>query len=104
MTGKQEEKGYKLPTAWWIGVGAFKKAIARAMVYETGLTAELIWSLGHCRGFLFEYCHKVTIGVGKEHACVGIAGKMNRRMARLCSDRDTDGLEKLFSIHAQYSQ
>lgn len=80
------EQGYKLPTSWWVGVGQFKKSIARLMICTTGEDASMVHDAIHDFPELFKYVGRIYIGVDGEERCVGWFGVVNRDLHRILSD------------------
>lgn len=78
-----EEQGYKIPSSWWIGVGQFKKAIARLMICTTGEDADLVHDAIYDHPELFRHVGKIYIGVEGEERCVGWYGTIGRDLHRL---------------------
>lgn len=89
------EKGYKLPSAWWIGFGTFKKEIAKEMIYEAGEIASSVWWLSHNRKDFFRYVFPVFIKRGRVEVCVGIAGRMPKAMWEACNCGDLASIQAL---------
>lgn len=78
-----QDEGYKIPSAWWIGVGKFKKAIARQMIVTTGEDATLLHDAIYDHPELFRYVGKIYIGEEGEERCVGWYGIVHRDLHRL---------------------
>lgn len=88
-------KGFKLPSAWWIGVGGIKQEIKRRTTYETGDTSTAVWWLCHNRSYFFTYTYKVEIGEESRAACVGVSGRMCDSLASFVRRRDVEALQVL---------
>lgn len=80
------EQGYKIPSSWWVGVGRFKRAIARMMICTTGEDARMVHSAIYDTPSLFRYSGKVYIGSGDDARCVGWYGTVTRDLYRLLAE------------------
>lgn len=89
------QKGFKIPSSWWIGGGGIKQEIKRRTMYETGSTATSVWWLSHNRPELFTYIYKVEIGSEERSTVVGICGKMCEALQGICRRREEKSLQIL---------
>lgn len=89
------QKGFKIPSSWWIGGGGIKQEIKRRIVYETGSTATTVWWLAHNRASFFTYTYKVEIGEKGRETCVGVSGKVSDTLASFIRKRDVESLQIL---------
>lgn len=89
------EKGFKLPSAWWIGAGGIKQEIKRNTRYFTNEKATQVWWLSQNASHLFTYTYKIFIGEEGSESCVGVCGLMSPQLRSFVCRASVEDLQQL---------
>jgi len=92
------EKGFKLPSAWWIGAGGIKQEIKRRTRYFTDERATQVWWMSQNAPHIFRYIYKVFIGQEGSETCIGVCGVMSQELRSFVCRSDLEDLQQLVNV------
>lgn len=92
------EKGFKLPSAWWIGAGGIKQEIKRRTRYFTDEKATQVWWMSQNAPHLFRYIYKVFIGAEGSETCIGVCGVMSAELRSFVCRSGVENLQQLLDV------
>lgn len=77
------EEGYKVPSSWWHGTGGFKQYIKKAIFYDAGEIAAIVWAGTYRKSNLFTWIRECTKEYDGIPYVVGVCGGMSSTLQAL---------------------